>query len=338
MQLRDFRELAPNLDQRDEPQFFSGSWVDEARNALAHNGAVIISGPIASEDAVEHALAFLDEELLDDAFWSTPRSKVKGKTMTATEYPSPRSIALHSETAYMKCWPRLVAFHSLRVADHGGETTICDIDAISRDLSDLLEPFRTRGIRYVRSFRKGLDLSWQQAFQTDSRQDVENIGRRLGMDINWLANDVLETSHTAQGTVAAEDGSALYFNQAHLFHPSALDAGVRATLERVFGQQMPRKAFYGNGAEIEDSTLDRVRATLDRHQTKMSWRTGDVLILDNMRYLHGRLPFSGKRKLHVSLAKLVTDPVRTPIFNEKRVTGPMSVKQVGLWNRLRKRR
>jgi Taurine catabolism dioxygenase TauD, TfdA family len=337
MQFTDFRELAPNLDLRDEPSFFSGGWVDEARKALAVDGAVIISGPIASEDAAEKALAFLDEELLDDAFWSTPRSKVKGKTMTATEYPSPRSIPLHSETAYMRSWPRLVAFHSLRVADEGGETTICDIDAISRDLRNVLEPFRKHGVAYVRTFRKGVDLSWQQAFQTENRQDIEKIARRLGMDLNWLPNDVLETSHTAQGTIEAEDGSALYFNQAHLFHPSALDAGVRAALEGVFGQRTPRKAFYGHGAEIEDDTLDHVRATLDRHQTKMRWRAGDVLILDNMRHLHGRLPFSGKRRLHVSLAKLVTNPVRTPLFNEGRETGPTTLKRVGLFNRLLKR-
>lgn len=313
MNLRDFAELVPNIAVADENAFEAGGWVDAARTALEDSGAVVVRGPITQPDAAEKALRQFDGELLDDAFWSTPRSKVQGKTLTATEYPSPRTIPLHSEMAYMRSWPRLVAFHSLDVADEGGETTMCSVDAVSKALGDTLAPFREKGVTYRRVFQKGVDVAWRQAFQTEDKRDVEAMGRRLGMDVKWLPNDVLVTSHTAQGTVESEDGSDLLFNQAHLFHASSLEPAARKALEAL-GDRMPRQAFFGDGSTIADETLDRVRSALDENMTKMCWRTGDVLIFDNMRYLHGRLPFTGSRKLHVSLARLHRAPVRTPIF------------------------
>jgi alpha-ketoglutarate-dependent taurine dioxygenase len=215
--------------------------------------------------------------------------------------------------AYMKTWPRFVAFHSIEVASEGGgETTICNIDQVSSRLGELLRRFEEKGVTYRRAFRKGVDITWQNAFQTNERDHVEDIARLIGMKLEWRQNDTLITSHTAQGTIESEDGKPIYFNQAHLFHPSALDAQVRTALTKMFGADaLPRSASYGDGEPIADEDLIAVRAAFDAYQTKMCWRPGDVLILDNMRFAHGRLPFKGARRLNVALARKVDHPVRS---------------------------
>lgn len=314
MSLTDFGGIAPNIALKDEADLAAGGWAADARAALASAGAVLLRGPISRPDGAEVALAALDDQLLDDAFWSTPRSKVKGKTLTATEYPSPRVIPLHTEMAYMSSWPRFIAFHSIQAAPEGGETTICDIERVSADLGPRLKPFHDKGVTYRRTFQKGLDVAWRQAFQTEKREDVEKVARRHGMKLRWLDDDTLQTSHTAQGAVTAEDGRILYFNQSHLFHPSALEPNVRSALEKTLGDRLPRNATYGDGSPIADADLDAVRGAFEAHQTGMRWRDGDILILDNMRFAHGRMPFSGPRRLHVSLARLVETPRRTPLF------------------------
>jgi alpha-ketoglutarate-dependent taurine dioxygenase len=314
MVVRDFAETIPNIAIADGRALGAGAWEDQALEALDRAGAVLLRGPVLREDAAELALSVIDDELLDDAFWSTPRSKVGGKTLTATEYPSPRTIHLHSEMAYMKVWPRFVAFHSIVVADEGGETTICNIDTVSDELGDRLVPFAAKGVTYRRTFQKGIDIAWQHAFQTTDPADVEEVGRRLGMTLEWQSEDALITSHTAQGTINAQDGRPIYFNQSHLFHASSLDPEARTAIEELYGvERLPRQAFYGDGTPIAQDDIDAIRASFERHQTGMHWREGDVLILDNMRFAHGRLPFKGSRRLHVAMARQQDGRNRTPL-------------------------
>ncbi|MBV1862652.1 MAG: TauD/TfdA family dioxygenase [Nannocystaceae bacterium] len=119
---------------------------------LSERGAVLLRGYQANDpNTAAESLSVLGGELLDDAFWSTPRSGVTGKTFTATEYPSARTIALHSEMAYMSQWPRFLAFHSIDVAEKGGETSLANLDQISAALGPILEAFATKGVTYRRT-------------------------------------------------------------------------------------------------------------------------------------------------------------------------------------------
>jgi len=314
MALQDFADFIPHIAVEDGRALGAGRWEAEAREALSTHGAALLRGPIFREDGVEIALEIIDEELLDDAFWSTPRSKVGGKTLTATEYPSPRTIQPHSEMAYMTTWPRYVAFHSLIVAEEGGETTICSVDKVTEALGDRILPFAEKGVLYRRTFQQGVDIPWQKAFQTEDRADVEEVAQRNGMSIEWLDGDALVTTHRAQGTVRGEDGRPLYFTQAHLFHESALDPGARDKIIELFGRdRLPRQAFYGDASPIADADVQAVRDAFDAALTGMKWKAGDVLILDNMRYAHGRMPFKGARRLHVAMARAQNTPVRTPL-------------------------
>lgn len=314
MALQDFADFIPHIAIEDGRALGAGRWEDEARESLATHGAALLRGPVLREDGVEVALEIIDDELLDDAFWSTPRSKVGGKTLTATEYPSPRTIQPHSEMAYMTTWPRYVAFHSLVVAEEGGETTICNVDKVTQALGDRILPFAEKGVLYRRTFQRGVDIPWQKAFQTEDRADVQEVADRNGMRIEWLDGDALVTTHYAQGTVKGEDGRPLYFSQAHLFHETAIDPAAREQIIQVFGRErLPRQAFYGDGSPISDADVQAVRDAFDSALTGMKWKAGDVLILDNMRYAHGRMPFKGARRLHVSMARAQNLPERTPL-------------------------
>jgi len=287
----------------------------EVEGALQARGAVLLRGFGAEGDTIaEETLNVLTDELLDDAFWSTPRSGVAKKTFTATEYPGPRTISLHSEMAYMPAWPRFVLFHSIHVAEEGGQTTIGDLDQISRDLDDVLPTFEP-GVIYKRTYHSGVDIPWQTAFRTEDKREAEQVARKAAMTTQWLDGDVLQTTHHAQGCVRAEDGRLLWFNQTHVFHPSNLDAKNREGLTTLFGiDQLPRNSFYRDGTQIPDATIARVHEVLTRNTIKVEWQRGDVLFLDNMRFMHGRMPFSGTRKLHVALGRQQKEPRRTSIL------------------------
>lgn len=289
---------------------------DAARERLRRDGALILRGFDAADDETAGmVLERLGGSLLDDAFWSTPRSGVAGKTFTATELVANRSIALHSEMAYMPAWPRLVAFHALQVAEEGGATTVCNLDDASAMLAPYLARFAEQGVRYRRYYHAGIDIPWSKAFRTDDRAEVAAIAEAAGMAVEWLPGNVLMTEHRAQGTVADEAGGTLWFNQVHLFHPAALAPAARTQLAQLLGaDKLPRQSFYGDGAVIEDSTIAAINDSFDTLTHDMNWQAGDVLVLDNMRFAHGRAPFKGARRLHVALADRHETPRRTPLF------------------------
>ena len=106
-------------------------------------------------------------DLLDYVYRSTPRTKLGGKIYTATEYPADRIIPLHNENAYSKSWPQKIFFFSVIVASEGGETPIAD----SREVYKWIDPeirhkFEKHRVMYTRNYSKGIDLSWQEVFQT----------------------------------------------------------------------------------------------------------------------------------------------------------------------------
>jgi alpha-ketoglutarate-dependent taurine dioxygenase len=53
-----------------------------------------------------------------------------------------------------------------------------------------------------------------------------------------------------------------------------------------------------------------IRAAYDRCRTRFSWATDDVMLCDNLRVCHGREPFTGARKVLVSMS----DPADYSMF------------------------
>jgi hypothetical protein len=131
------------------------------------------------------------------------------------------------------------------------------------------------------------------------------VGATQRLAYTWTAEGELCTRQVAQATARhPRTGAPVWFNQAHLFHASALEPMVRdALLEVVAPDQLPRNVYYGDGAPIEDSVLDAIRGVYRELAVVLSWQAGDVLMLDNMLVAHGRAPFHGERKLIVAMAE-----------------------------------
>ncbi len=275
------------------------------RQALQDHGICWLRGLPATEPDLAQRLMMLlvDGELMDEVFWSTPRSRVSGKTFTATEYPSPQEIPLHSEMSYLHRYPRLLCFHALRCADTGGQTTVADLDAVSAALGELTAEFANRGVRYARVFRDGVDIPLTTAFGTDDPAEIESRAQAHGMRLEPAGDGATRLVHEAEGALHdALTGQAIWFNQMHLWHPARLPASVRDDLVHLFGVDgLPRQAFFGDGTTIPDEAVHAAGAAFARHTQAIDWLAGDVVLVDNLRYAHGRRPFTGQRTVHVAM-------------------------------------
>jgi len=252
-------------------------------------------------DVVIHALT---RQALAYEYRSTPREKLGSAIYTASEYPARHTIPMHCENAYQRDWPTKILFACAHPALTGGQTPLADMIAVSRRLSaDCFESFRAKGVCYVRNYHEGMDLSWQNVFQTEARDEVGAICRRMGIDFDWVDGERLRTRQLAQGVtrhhVLDRD---IFFNQAHLFHVSSLGTEAADSLIETFGlDALPRHACFGDMTEIPSVQLDEIRAAFDAEKVHFDWQQGDFVLIDNMQVAHGREPFTGKRRILASL-------------------------------------
>src|SRR6185295_11544764 len=112
----------------------------------------------------------------------------------------------------------------------GGETPIAD----SRKVYARIDPaIRERfiakgGVKYVRNYGTGIDLPWQEVFQTDDKAQAEHYCQKAGITFEWRGPDWLRTSQVCQAVAThPKTGDVVWFNQAHLFHVSSLPPAIR---------------------------------------------------------------------------------------------------------------
>ncbi|GAA0573357.1 TauD/TfdA family dioxygenase [Halomonas salifodinae] len=245
-------------------------------------------------------------ELLTYDYASTPRTKLNNRVYTSTEYPAHQVIPLHNEQSYSLNWPMKIWFHCTQAAQVGGETPIADSRLVYRRIDPMIrQRFAEKRLMYVRNYGNGLDLSWEQAFGTDDRAEVERFCRLNRIDFEWKEGGELRTRQVCQAVARhPRTGEWVWFNQAHLFHLSNLAPSVREALTSIVGEAgVPRNVFYGDGSPIESEALEHIREVLRSTQISFPWQTGDVLMLDNMLVAHGRSTFQGPRKVAVAMAE-----------------------------------
>ena len=280
-------------------------WVSHNRPSITqwlhHHGGILFRGfQVQGVEDFNGFIRAIAHPSMPYTYRSTPRSQVQGHVYTSTEYPANRTIPLHNEMAYTRQWPLRISFYCMHPPDSGGETPIAD----SRRILECIDPavrsrFQKQGVLYIRNYGGGLDLPWQEVFQTQERQVVETYCRQAQIEFTWYGDDQLQTRQIAQAVAThPHTGETVWFNQAHLFNINALDPAVRENLlASVATDRLPRNTYYGDGAEIPAAVLDMINQAYASEAILFPWQAGDVLLLDNMLATHGRQPFSGARRV-----------------------------------------
>jgi alpha-ketoglutarate-dependent taurine dioxygenase len=277
---------------------------------VARSGAVLFRNfdieTVADFEAITGRLV---GERLDYVERSTPRTSVGQKVFTSTEYPADQEIQPHNENSYQTRWPRWILFWCETEPGEGGETPLVDSAAVLRSLDPAVRSeFERRGVMYVRNYGLGVDLSWQEAFQTEDAEDVDRRCREGELRTEWFDDRSRLRTEAVRPAVVRHpsSGDELWFNQAHLFHPAALPPDVREALTEVFGDELPRDARFGDGGTIPDEAIDHVAGVYRELAEDVAWRRGDLLLVDNMRVAHGRKAFRAPRRILVAMAESVS--------------------------------
>lgn len=287
------------------------SFLDER---LLSHGAILFRGwPVRSCEQFAELVEGMSGQgkLLQYRGGASPRRPLSAggqPVYNSTEYPPDMELSLHNELSYSGAWPERIYFLCLTAPTRGGETTIGDSRRIlARIPSPVRARFEAKGVRYIRNLPSGAGsgYSWQDAFGTGDRAEVERHCGAIGAEHEWLAGDLLRVMEV-RPAIAVHPATLeeVWFNQADGFHPSALDPATHAELLALCGSEdfFRLNVAYGDGTPIDSSDLAAVRQAVRPESRPHAWQAGDILMLDNMLAAHGRRPFSGERRIAVAMS------------------------------------
>ncbi len=273
---------------------------------LHQHGALLFRGFAVDSAAAFQALcAEVNDTPLAYVGGESPRTAVSGNVYTSTEYPAKLEISLHNEMSYAASWPRHLFFCCLVPPETGGQTPLADSRGILRDLEPVVrQRFVERQVTYFSNYHDGWGLgkSWQQTFETDDRSVVERHCEASGIAWKWV-DGTLRTRHTRPATVMhPATGDEVWFNQADRWHVTSRGQRQAEAMLRTLGEEaLPRHARFGDGSDISAADLAAVHDAFRCNEILFDWQLGDVLMLDNLLVAHGRKPFTGERRIVVSM-------------------------------------
>ena len=269
---------------------------DSIDRILLISGSILLRGfKIGTEQHLENFVReFSGGDLFNYAGGASPRKALSSRGLyTSTDYPQEIRIPLHNELSYSRIFPRHLFFWCVTPAESGGATTIADSRRILRAIPiEIVHRFKDKGICYIRNLHsgRGSGYSWQDAFETDLPAEAVARCHEMGGQCEWLDDGYLRVTQVCPATVLHPvTGEEVWFNQADGFHST-------------FTEGLPRlESRYGDGAEISISDLRAIRKAVDNETIPHKWLKDDVMIVDNILSAHGRMPYTGKRKIVLAM-------------------------------------
>ena len=149
---------------------------------------------------------------------------------------------------------------------------------------------------YVRNLGEQIDLPWQNVFQTENKEEVEQYCRNTGTEFEWLPDNRLRTSRSETlSPKHPKSGEMVWFNQAHLFTIRVCRKKSPTICSIRSGKKICREMPITEMARrSKQRVLNEIRAVFDEAKVVFPWEKNDVMLLDNMLVAHGRTPLKGK--------------------------------------------
>lgn len=249
--------------------------VDDAilREIFIAHGAVLLRGfPFSVEAfgdlAARHCSSFVSNE-------SSEREQISDDGRIQTVNLGPHHFPLHPELSRVPWQPDIAWFACEQPATLGGETAICD------------------GIAAANAFRPAMRAHLQSNTLNHTERVTEDWCREF-LNIDDLTPQSLNEQAAGTGLqFRVVNGQILRTYLRPMLHRPLFSESLAYGNFLVFARQGLRvRTFptYADGSEIPDNVVQEIVTVTNDLAVPIRWQKGDVIMLDNTRFMHGRSP------------------------------------------------
>ncbi|MBD2214487.1 TauD/TfdA family dioxygenase [Nostoc linckia FACHB-104] len=194
------------------------------------------------------------------------------------------AIKLHGEMYYQKNIPLMLWFFCEHPASAKGETTICDGRQFYNELSSATKDlFSKNHIKFTAHLS---EAEWQKQYKTEDVNQVAEICELNDTRLTIYQDNSIVTEYIRPAIIPSSCGK-------HQVFINSLLPGKHLYPERI---------RFADDSDISDTVMSELNEIAERLTTEISWQTGDILMIDNTRILHGRRAFDDdKRDIYVRL-------------------------------------
>lgn len=305
-------------------QEWANAHQEELKSLISKYGALLLRDfPIQNAEEFAAILkAVQGKDLMTYAAGEGSRKKVALGVYTSTEAPSRFKIPLHNELTCTDSPATYISFYCEVAPKKGsGQTILASTERVTqaiRKKPEIWNLFENRTIKYISRHPPEGSLfnkinvthkTWQNSFETEDKAKVAEICKSKRFECKWIG-DWVEVTRRACGTKENPDDPKhpYWYNQAYLYHGNPIIRGgwinhLFASLIYFRPQTRQYDVEFDDGLQIPKEAVYEIYKILDQETVKFDWKQHDMLIVDNLKALHGRAPYEGDRRILTSLVR-----------------------------------
>lgn len=179
-----------------------------------------------------------------------------------------KDILLHSESSFNPAWPEIIWFYCVKPPKKNGETTICDGIRLWQSLS-----FDTKNFFLLNPIQFKLKIPIGKNNNKSKKKWLLNTVGSGNAEIDWKKGNLNFTLNRFAVQEGRDTNQLCFAN--HLF----------VTLKSE-PQILSRTLI--NGKKIPSKIIKEIKLKAKKLTYLHKWNTGDFLMIDNKRFMHGR--------------------------------------------------
>ncbi len=275
-----------------------GALAQRMRRLFEATGLVLLVNTGLTELAHMRRLAtHVMRREMDYTGGANPRMRIE-KDVFDVGAPLTAWLHYHHEMAYIGASTKMLGFLCRKAAPGKGHTYVSDsvraTDAILQ--TPLGEKLRALGVCYHRNLTDreafagrepiGVYNHWQQSMGTDDPDEAQAIARSRGLHTEWGPDRLLKTRHYASAFeyFAPLDRNLLFCSVAD--HGVWFDAWPMVM--HLPYEERPLTLTFGDDSPFSRDELALFIDIYDRFGISIEWHVGDIALVCNYRFAHGR--------------------------------------------------